>query len=64
MAESKNNNAYVIHMIFGVVIPSMLLLTTVTVLQKQNVYALSPQERYNSGLTDGGQQASTDFDVL
>jgi hypothetical protein len=45
-----NNNAYLIHLILGVLISSMLLLTTVTVLQKQNVYALSLQERYHSGL--------------
>ncbi|MGC1930754.1 MAG: hypothetical protein WA667_17425, partial [Candidatus Nitrosopolaris sp.] len=39
----------------------MLLLTTPIVLQKQNVYALTPAGRYSSGFSHGEQQAAIDF---
>ncbi|MGB8937415.1 MAG: hypothetical protein WCC17_20170, partial [Candidatus Nitrosopolaris sp.] len=49
------------HVILGVLISSMLLLTTAIVLQKQNVNALTPAGRYSSGFSHGEQQAATDF---
>ena len=38
-----------------------LLLVTILVLLGPNAYALTSTQRYTSGLSDGGQQAATDF---
>ena len=49
MAATKNDETYVTHVILGVLISIMLVLTTTIVLQKQNVHGLTSAERYKSG---------------
>src|ERR1700758_4650763 len=59
MARIRNSNANVTHVILGVLISSMLLLTTV--LEKQDLYALTSVDRYKSGFLHGKQHALSDF---
>ncbi|MGC2573036.1 MAG: HNH endonuclease signature motif containing protein [Candidatus Nitrosopolaris sp.] len=53
------NRTNVMHVVLGVLISSMLLLTSV--LEKQNLSALTSGDRYTSGFSHGEQQAATDF---
>jgi len=59
MARIRNSKANVTHVILGVLISSMLLLTNV--LDKQDLYALTSVDRYNNGFSHGKQQALLDF---
>lgn len=59
MIRIRNSKANVTHVILGVVISNMLLLTTV--LEKQDLYALTSVDRYNGGFLHGKQQALSDF---
>src|SRR5215469_17709535 len=55
----RNRKANVKHVVLGILISSMLLLTIV--LEKQNLSALTSRDRYTSGFSHGEQQAATDF---
>jgi hypothetical protein len=55
----RNRKANVKHVVLGILISSMLLLTIV--LEKQNLSALTSGDRYTSGFSHGEQQAATDF---
>ena len=57
--DSTKNRANVRHVVLGVLISSMLLLTTI--LEKQTLSALTSGDRYTSGFSHGEQQAATDF---
>jgi hypothetical protein len=58
MGRNKNGKANVKHVVLGVLISSMLL---TTMLEKQNLSALTSGDRYTSGFSHGEQQAATDF---
>ena len=57
--DRSKNRANVRHVVLGVIISSMLLLTSV--LEKQNLSALTSGARYTSGFSHGEQQAAADF---
>jgi len=57
--DRTKNRTNVMHVVLGVLISSMLLLTSV--LEKQNLSALTSGDRYTSGFSHGEQQAATDF---
>jgi len=57
--DRSKNRANVRHVVLGVIISSMLLLTSV--LEKQNLSALTSGDRYTSGFSHGEEQAATDF---
>jgi hypothetical protein len=59
MARIRNSKSNVTHVILGALISTILLLTTI--LDKQDLYALTPVDRYNSGFSHGKQQALSDF---
>lgn len=59
MARIRNSKSNVTHVILGALISTILLLTTL--LDKQDLYALTPVDRYNSGFSHGKQQALSDF---
>ena len=54
MGRNKNSKANVKHVTLGVLISSILLLTTV--LEKQNLSALTSGDRYSDGFSHGEQQ--------
>ena len=56
---ASNSKANVMRVILCVPISSILLLTTV--LDNQDLYALTSVDRYNSGFSHGKQQAISDF---
>ena len=59
MARIRNSKSNVTHVILGALISTILLLTTL--LDKQDLYALTPADRYNSRFSHGKQQALSDF---
>jgi hypothetical protein len=62
MARTRNSKANLTHVILGILISCMLLLTTV--LEKQDLYAktgLTSGDRYTSGFSHGEKQAIIDF---
>jgi len=59
MDKTRNRKANVNRVILGVLISSMLLLTTVS--EEQNLSALTSGDRYTSGFSHGKQKAATDF---
>ena len=59
MDRTRNNKANLTHVILGILISCMLLLTTV--LDEQNLSAETLAHMYNNGFSQGEQQATADF---